>query len=497
MNKEMKKIMEEIGKLEYFDLKIYYDYVSKYGKNVISDLFNYIFKNSNDMDKLYNKYFMAYLDIELENYVIDDDTFIKLSEKYGEDNVTKYFNELLSLSDNPKKVKDRYEKIYFYMDEIILSDDNKLFDGNDSYRRYLSEVVCYDLLTAEEERKLILELIELRDAISIATFDDYDVICLNDVIKILSSIKTREQFMKLKKIKDKVCDNDKKVIINYIDKNNKYFRENEILENNLDDIYNFEYLSEQLDKMIRFISVKEKIINSNLRLVISIARRYVCGGVDLLDLISEGNIGLMKAIRKFDGSRNTKISTYATWWIRQVIVRYVADNSRTIRVPVHFNEKIYKYNKAIRTLYQTIGDVPSDEILSDYLGWSLNEVLNVKEVVNNNNILSLNSVFSEEENFSLNDILTSDFDTEDEYYKIELNDKLEECLNELPEREATIVRYRFGFYSNREYTLEEVGKMFGVTRERIRQIESKVLRKLRYSIGKRNLEGYYTLKKTI
>jgi RNA polymerase primary sigma factor len=260
----------------------------------------------------------------------------------------------------------------------------------------------------------------------------------------------------------------------------------------LDDeaIFDSGYLDMQFNRIINFITAKERLINSNLRLVVSVAKRYIGKGVDILDLISEGNVGLIKAVKKFDITRRTRISTYATWWIRQSISRYVADNSRTVRIPVHFDEKMRKYKMFVNSIMQETGECVSDEVVADALGFTIEEIEDIKNVMSNLNFLSLDGLISDEDGATYIDMLPGDNDTENEYFKTELKQQLLECLDLIDPKAASVVMYRFGFYGGREYTLEEVGKIFGVTRERIRQIEKKALRNLRMGAKVKKLDGY-------
>ena len=335
-------------------------------------------------------------------------------------------------------------------DEIILSEEDDVEvekidlsvpDGvsvEDPVRMYLKEIGKVPLLTAEEE----VELAKKMEAGAVAT----------EKIAILEGRLKDADEAEVQEIKDEI-------------KN---------LQRDVD----------------RGGDAKKRLAEANLRLVVSIAKRYVGRGMLFLDLIQEGNLGLIKAVEKFDYNKGYKFSTYATWWIRQAITRAIADQARTIRIPVHMVETINKLIRVSRQLLQELGREPSPEEIAEEMNMPVDRVREILKI--SQEPVSLETPIGEEEDSHLGDFIKDDnvpVPADAAAFTL-LKEQLEEVLSTLTEREQKVLTLRFGLEDGRARTLEEVGKEFNVTRERIRQIEAKALRKLRHPSRSRKLKDY-------
>ena len=250
------------------------------------------------------------------------------------------------------------------------------------------------------------------------------------------------------------------------------------------------YLAEQITLGNK--EAKDELIEANLRLVVSIAKRHVGKGMYFLDLIQEGNLGLIKAVEKFDYSKGYKFSTYATWWIRQAITRAIADQARTIRIPVHMVETIHKVSRTARQLLQEFGREPTTDEIAESLGITAEKVREIMKIAQDP--VSLETPIGEEEDSHLGDFvedMDSPAPSDSASYSL-LREQLCNILHTLTPREEQVIKLRFGLEDGRPRTLEEVGKQFQITRERIRQIEAKALRKLRHPSRSKTLKDYLT-----
>ena len=413
----MDKIINEIKNIKVFDLRKYYELIEKYGeKNVITAFRTLLVNGKNDDSKMriLQKYSYAYITIDIENLVIDKNSYKKLCNKYGEDNVDKYIIEYEEIGTNAK-ISDNISKI---LDFLVKDEENK--EENTTDNDFNNDVIV----------------------------DDYTDDPVKQYLKEIGKIPTFSE------------DEEKEIFRKY---------------------------NNAIDEKEK-IKIKQEIVTANLKLVVSIAKKYVKPSYSILDVIQDGNIGLMKAIDKYDINRGYKFSTYATWWIKQSITRSLSEKSRIIRLPVHIYELIRKVTANREKLAYELGREPNDDELAKSLGISVQKLKEVTTSINDP--ISLQTPVGEDDDESIESFVPDEnHSIEEDYYKIELKDLFSDIFSTLSPREQTVIKLRFGFDNDKMLTLEEVGNVLGVTRERVRQIESKVLRKLKKNKNLRSFIG--------
>ena len=379
----------------------------------------------------------------------DDKAEDEFDEDSGEDNI----GDELSMIENREKEEDAEDV------NDDLSDTSDYANTADPVRMYLKEIGRVRLLNADEEIEIAkrIENGSIADSLLEGEFKD---VPRGDQTKAV----TAEMLKALPQV-DEIYDEKKDVFIG-LHRND--------LENTSADGRD----------------AKNELAEANLRLVVSIAKKYVGRGLTFLDLIQEGNLGLMKAVEKFDFRKGFKFSTYATWWIRQAITRAIADQARTIRIPVHMVETINKFVRTTRTLTTKLGREPTDEEVAKEMGISEEKVSEIKQIAVEP--VSLDTPVGDEEDSQIGDFVSDDkaVGPADAATFSSLKDQLKQSMESLTKREQDVLRLRFGLDDGRARTLEEVGKEFGVTRERIRQIEAKALRKLRHPSRAKKLKDY-------
>ena len=390
------------------------------------------------------------IDDDIDDIDVDDDEIID-DEYLSEENDEEFLNEL----------KANYA-------------DNPSMKTSDAVKMYLKEIGRVPLLKPEDEKKVAYTI-----------HGDPNLLIEVEGIELrLTEIDEREAEL-VRKGKEKTEDEKKELTALKRERKKLVTRKDALLEKN-------EEYKQQEDYQLKAQEAKEILTSSNLRLVVAIAKKYVGRGLLFLDLIQEGNMGLVKAVEKFEPSKGFKFSTYATWWIRQAITRAIADQARTIRIPVHMVETINKLTRVQRQLVQELGREPSAEEISDKLGGTLSpEKVRVIQKIALDPV-SLETPIGEEDDSHLGDFIEDkDALSPDEYATRQLlKDEINSVLQLLTERERKVLQLRFGLIDGRTRTLEEVGKEFNVTRERIRQIEAKALRKLKHPTKSKRLKDF-------
>ncbi len=368
---------------------------------------------------------------------------------------------------------------------VLVSDITEFFDEDSKeYISIVEELVSKKIDVLDEEPEQVNEEFDV-SKVEEVSIEDYD--------KISPSIYVEDSVrMYLKEIGliPLLSIDEEKKLFSIVSKGKKTQKEIDLLDLDEGKDLPQEEFNELMDIVEESDDAKNKIVEANLRLVVSIAKKYTGRGLQLLDLIQEGNMGLIRAVDKFEEEKNCKFSTYATYWIRQAINRAIADQGRTIRIPVHMGETINKLVKTERKLTQELGRSPTNEELANRLNIDAEKVIEIKKV--SLEPISLEVSIGDEDESSLQDFVPDKYSLNPDEYttKKKLREEINYVLSTLSEREAEVLRLRNGLVDGRVRTLEEVGLIFGVTRERIRQIEAKALKKLKNPSKSKNLREF-------
>ncbi len=355
------ELLNEIKSKKSINYKYYTLLVKKYGKEQVFSIFKELLLevDQKSIKSFIDKYYIFLISIEIDGKKLSEDNCEILVSKYGLDNVINYFSELLKTAKGNTSVIKQYEHIFSYLGLIDSNDEKNNYEyteeniplANDSIKLYLRQIGSIPLLNAQQEKEIFTKLDSCREAIKIGVWYD-GKLTLQDPDKFFRSFSTSKQKRKLNRIIGSLPNKDAKIAEKVVAGTYKYD-----INKAKDDDGEFYYndLDKELDSIFEYLNLRNSIVESNLRLVVAIAKKYAARSTNLslLDLVQEGNGGLMRAVEKFDVTKGNKFSTYSTWWIRQAITRSIADQSNTIRFPVHLNEiilKIRRYTKEIETL---------------------------------------------------------------------------------------------------------------------------------------------------
>ena len=405
-------------------------------------------------------------------------------------------NEVLSLEDRVDEDPDVLQEMFDFTDEELSEEKYELKKRHILDRVKEIREISFELEKIPNQKKyafargrLIVEISRLIRELNIRPLHREIIIAeLRSRLKTINELEEAKEDLKvsISHTRSKKKEAEYKSKINEINKIMRSYQKEIALD------------SQGLRRILRSITTgkkisdqaKKELVAANLRLVVSIAKKYSNRGLQFLDLIQEGNMGLMKAVDKFEYRRGYKFSTYATWWIRQAITRAIADQARTIRIPVHMIETINKLIRVSRSLVQEIGREPTSEEISKKMDMPINKVRKIIKIAQEP--ISLETPIGEEEDSHLGDFIEDKImpSPPDTIIHINLREQIEEALKTLTEREAKVLKMRFGLGDGNEHTLEEVGQQFKVTRERIRQIEAKALRKLKHPSRSRKLKSF-------
>ena len=387
MNSSNKIIVEKIKSFKLFDLNSYNILVNNFGIDRVKEVFNELYNAADEVEKekLLNLYYPYFISADLENMDLSNDDCFLLIDKYGYENIGNYFTELLLQTKNPSYLKKKYEFFYNIIDDNSLSIDDKSEDFdvqyNDAFQLYLKDIGQYPLLSRNEEKRIFKLLSDLKEKFSIFSLNENNNLVFVDAPTMIASIKNINDKKRLAKLSKYLGTDDKILIQKYIKiweeingkkKENIILPDKKTIKNKLginltNKGYDYDLFDKQIEYALMYCNNREYIYNCNLRLVVSIAKKYRNFSFPIEERVSEGNIGLMKTVAKFDYTKGYKFSTYATWWIRQSITRAMADQGRAIRIPVHLLELINRIFAVKRDFMQKYNREPSNEEIAEIL----------------------------------------------------------------------------------------------------------------------------------
>lgn len=485
-------IINKIKMYDVIDLSILYQLMDEFGKTNVLSAFKVFFKGLTKME-INTKYFDVFLFSIIGDKEPSEDYFMSLCNTYGDEKIVSYFTKIRTIKEDDDIFDDALDDDSYDIGDY---DDDLSSCVNDSIKSYLKEIGNKKLLSPEEEKKIFCKLLRYKNLIEIAFFDEKFIDFFN-INSVLLSINNKILWKKLKKINKNT--NKQRVTIDkflnlFISNKDNFIcpdvkKISDLFEIDVQDvdIIDSNYLERQFDYIIKYYVTYNEIVEANLRLVVPAAKRNAGKGLEFMDLVQAGNLGLMKAVYRFDVTKGTKFSTYATWWIKQSVNRTIADLGKTIRIPVHMLSFIYKIKEEQKRLATELGRTPSIDDIANYSKYSREKIIEAIKMESITQIISLDlPVNRDDEDTPLSAFIPSNCaDPEDSAINNDLNRQLYDKLNVLPEKYKRILMLRFGLIDGREHTLEEIGIEFGLTRERIRQIETKSLKRLKH-IYKKN-----------
>lgn len=487
MKRKEKDILDIIKKNSELNLKEYNLLIKEYGKETIYEAFKSILKNAQntDINNIIDRYYIAYISIDIDGAYLDYDCFMKLLDKYGENIIIKYMKQFLSTKESQK----RYSFIYWW----LMNREEQNYSNKLSYGIHYNQLNDFSSFSQEEEKRSFRLLNESIDNLKIAKKIN-NLFYFDDIFKVLMSITDTNLKSKLYRIKEFLCSDDKIIVDTYLkffkdlnggDNENLIFPDKVMLEKKFgisignSEKFSHSFISEQLDYIYNYITLRNFIFDYNTKLVVYVAQRYINSGIELEDLISEGNIGLLSAIENFDFKRGIKFSTYAVFWIKHMILRDIANNSRLIRIPTNIYDRITRFKCDIERLTKQFGYIPSKEEIAMKLNMSTSEVTEYLEYLSCSNVSLDDLEEQRKKNIHFGSTIHTDNNVAEDFEKKCLAREIMHSIDNLSNIERDVITKRFGFLDKEHYSLGEIAKHHGLSREGVRKIERRALLKLK------------------